>query len=535
LAFNQDYEMTRSVFAFLAAVGVTACSTSTLVSTTLSKAGDAPDYAAEARRAMDAFDATGLVAAVTIDGERVFEQAFGKVDESTDARFTTDTLVPIASISKAFTSTALAILVDRGLVEWDAPVRSYIPEFAMYDPWVSENFSVRDALTHRSGLPLGAGDLLFWPDAASTVDDILAALPHLEPSTGFRTAYAYDNLLYVVAGEVVARVSGQSWGDFIEEEIFAPIGMDLCAADTTRVKPGQAVVTGHERAAGSDEGVPVPKSTHFKPDHAAAGGILCPAGDVMRWAQFWLDGGVTQDGEALISQERVAELWSGVTPVSSGPERSSSGASLFALYGLGWFIRDFEGQLMLSHSGGAPGVASNLILLPEQGIGIFASANDYRGTAKAFTTQVADGLIDGQDHDYIAAAAEEFSETLAMAQAAVSEAYLSPASSVPPSQPLAAYVGIYRDQWYGDVGIELRDGQLFIDMSRSKLLDGPLSHFDGERFVAAWPNKSLKADAFVTFELEEGVVKGFKMEAISELTDFSYDFHDLNLLRVTQP
>lgn len=491
-----------------------------------------PDYEAEAERAMEAFDATGMVAAVTLDGETVYEGAFGKANEATDTPMTTDMLVPFASIGKAFTTTSLAILVDRGLVDWDEPIRTYIPEFKMHDPWVTEHFTVRDALTHRSGLPLGAGDLLFWPDAESEVDDIIAALPHLRPSTEFRSAYAYDNLLYMVAGEVVARTSGKSWADFVTEEILEPVGLENCAADRTRMKPGQVLATGHERAPSDEEGTPVSETMLFKPQHSALGGLVCPAEDLMIWARFWLDGAVTKDGTRLVSEEQVKELWKGVTPKGVGKYLRESGASHLQLYALGWNVTDFEGTLMVSHSGGAPGVISHFILLPEKDIGIFASANDYRRTAIAYTFQLADDLVGGRDFDYIAAYGGDFAKTLTQSQKALSDAVSPPADAEAPSLPLAAYTGVYRDEWYGDVTVRLEEGQLFLDMSRSEILDGPLTHYAKDRFVAFWPDRSLKADAFVTFTEENGHITRMKMKAVSDITDFSYDFHDLDLVRV---
>lgn len=490
------------------------------------------DFEAQARRVMEVFDSTGFLAAVLVDGDVVFKRAFGKANERTGAALATDMLVPIASISKAFTSTALAILVDRGMLGWDTPIRTYIPEFAMHDPWVSDNFTVRDALTHRSGLPLGAGDLLFWPDGESSVDDIIAALPHLQPSTGFREAFAYDNLFYIVAGEVVARVAGKSWADFVSEEIFSPIGMDDCAADRSRVRHDQTLITGHERAPGADRGEPADESTLIKPAHAAAGGIVCPIDDMMRWAQFWLDGGVTEEGDRLISEAQATEVWSGVTPIRRGATRSEDGAGLFELYSLGWFVADFAGGQVVSHSGGAPGVVSHLLLLPEKNAAIFAASNDYRSAAPVFAKQIAGDLLDGLDYDYVEAAAGWFPESLAKARAELANSAEPPQSASSTTLPLSAYAGVYRDAWYGDVTITLNQGQLSIDMSRSELLDGPLTHFDGDRFTAFWPDRSLKADAFVLFEVESAEVVGMKMRAISEITDFSYDFHDLDLVRV---
>lgn len=488
-----------------------------------------PDYKHEAMRAINAFDSTGMVAAVMVDGKIVYEGAFGKAEEGTDRPVTSDTLTPIGSISKAFTTTALAMLVDRGDIEWDAPIRQYIPEFAVYDPWVSENFTLRDALTHRSGLPLGAGDLLFVPDGNSSIDDIIATLPHLPPDSGFRSKFAYDNLLYVVAGEVVARVSGKSWIEFVTDEILKPVGLDNCVADRSRLKPRQAVFTGHSRTPGADTGIPVDERFSLSSVVAAAGGIYCTAGDMMIWSQFWLDGGVTSKSKRLVSEEQVQELWKGVTPLRQG---SANGLTNFSLYALGWVVRDFEGTLMVSHAGGVPGVVSNLILLPEKGIALFASSNDYRSAASALTVQIADGLLGQQNVDSIESAGARFAKAMETAKAATDDAVSAPPDAKKPSLPLADYTGTYRDPWYGDVTISMKNEALFIDMSRSEMLDGPLIQYDGDQFAAIWPDRSLNADAFVAFTVESGQVTGLKMKAISEFTDFSFDFHDLNLVKI---
>lgn len=493
---------------------------------------DTPDYEAEAKRIMSGLSATGMVAGAMVDGKVVYTGAFGTAEEGSGRPVTADMLFPIASISKAFTTTALAILVDRKVIGWDDPVRKHIPEFSMWDPWVSERFTIRDLLTHRSGLPLGAGDLLIWPDSDAGVTDILKALPHLRPSTGFRDGYAYDNLLYIVAGEVVARASGKPYQSFVEEEIFAPVGLKQCIADASRVRPGQNVVAGHERAAGAVKGVPIDDRMEFKPAHAAAAGLNCPVGDMMTWAKFWLDGGVTADGKRLISEAQKNELWKGVTPVGSGIVAKSGGSTNLALYALGWQVRDLDGTPMISHSGGAPGVTSNLILLPQKNVAVFASSNDYMSTAGAWTRHVADALADGeQDADVIGNAVAAHKKENAEAVKALADASKRPVNAAKPSLPLKAYAGTYRDPWYGPVTVTEKNGRLAIDMSRSTLLDGPLTHYDGDRFAAIWPDETMKADAFVDFAVEGNRVTGIKMKAISEITDFSFDFHDLDLKR----
>ncbi len=490
-----------------------------------------PDYAAEAKRIMAGLGATGMTAAVLIDGKVVYSGAYGSLEEGKPAAVTPDTLFPIASISKAFTTTALAMLVDEGKLGWDDPVRKYIPEFAMYDPWVSEHFTVRDALTHRSGLPLGAGDLTIWPDGNATPDDVIATLKYLRPTTGFRDGYAYDNLLYIVAGEIVERVSGESWSDFITSRIFQPVGMAGCAADMALIRPGQTFVSGHERAAADTHGTPIDERMAFSKTWDAAGGIWCNSGDMMKWGKFWLDGGVAADGTRLLSEEQAKALWTGMTPVATTISPASGKGNL-VLYGLGWFLSNSEGTPIVYHSGGAPGVTSNFIILPEKKTVIFASSNDYMSTAGAWTRHIADALADGkQDADVIGKAIEGNAKANAAAVAALGDAIAPPKDAARPTLPLDAYVGTYRDPWYGTVTISKRGKRLFIDMSRSELLDGPLTPFDGDTFAAIWPDKTMKADAFVTFTVTDGKAVAMKMKAISDITDFSYDFHDLDLKR----
>ncbi|MXO63546.1 serine hydrolase [Qipengyuania oceanensis] len=498
------------------------------------QAAAATDYDAALARTSEAFDTTGFVAAVSRDGAIVYQGATGLAEEGTTRPVTQDMLFPIASISKAFTTTALAMLVDQGKVDWDAPVQTYIPEFRMWDPWVSEHFTVRDALTHRSGLPLGAGDLLIWPDGDAEPEDVIKALPYLRPTSGFRAEYAYDNLLYIVAGEIVERVSGKSWADFVTDEILVPVGMQPCAADKSRIAAGVPYVTGHERAAGADAGVPVGEELAFSTTWNAAGGIWCNTDGMMKWGQFWLDGGVTADGKRLLSEKQVAEVWKGVTPTSVSGGLKRAGASHISAYALGWSTQDFLGKLLVSHGGGAPGVVSNFMILPEEKLVLFSATNDYRGAPSTFNFHVASAMLGHPENDFIgdwggAFAKAEAEGTKLLADSAAPQ----PEGRAAPSLPLSAYVGTYRDPWYGDVRIRMNDaGGLFIDMGRSQILDGDLTHYQGDRFAAFWPDSSLKADAFVDFVVQDGKVTGMTMKAISELTDFSYDFHDLKLERV---
>ena len=195
---------------------------------------------------MKAFNVPGIAVGIIKDGKLVLAKGYGVSNINTNQKVDANTLFGIASNSKAFTANALAILVDEGKINWDDKVIKYLPDFKMYNDYVTNEFTIRDLLTHKSGLGLGAGDLMIWPDGHDfTPKDIVKNIQYLKPVSGFRTKYDYDNLLYVIAGEVIEKVSGKSWCDFVEERIMKPIGMKNSAASWNRLKDTTNVIVPH--------------------------------------------------------------------------------------------------------------------------------------------------------------------------------------------------------------------------------------------------------------------------------------------------
>ena len=202
--------------------------------------------------ALSKFNVAGCAISIVKDGKVIYSKGFGVKSAKTKSPVNKHTNFAIASNSKAFTTAALAILVEDEKLKWDDKVKDFIPEFKMYNPYVTENFNIQDLLTHRSGLGLGVGDLMFFPDGSDfTIDDLLSSFQHFEPVSAFRTKFDYDNLLYLVAGEVIARVSGMSWEDFIEERIFKPLNMDNSEASLDRIKDKSNLAKPHDSNSGT--------------------------------------------------------------------------------------------------------------------------------------------------------------------------------------------------------------------------------------------------------------------------------------------
>lgn len=486
------------------------------------------------RRTIETFGPPGLVLSVVHKGEVIYAGGAGVAEKGSSQRVDADTLFQIGSVSKAFTAAALAVLADEGKLGWDDPVIDYLPEFRMYDPWVTREFTIRDLLTHRSGLPLGAGDLLMFPDGTGTVDDIIRAMRFFEPETSFRSTFAYDNLLYVIAGEVVARVSGMSFEDFVEQRVMQPLGMNDCVATLDRAGKRAVLAKPHVR-----DGDSVRKTTtRLSSIVAAAGGITCSARSMTKWMTFLLNRGVTGDGRRILSEAQFAELVRPVTLLPSTPYLAEHAGAHLSAYALGWGVSTFAGDLAWSHGGAVWGITTFIAVLPDRNLAVFASGNLLSGAPRATVYDVLNHFLaepgTAADKDWIAILGALQQDRRAAADAVVAAAWDARAADSGPSLALEKYVGTYRDAWYGDVRIALgEDGQLRFASSRNAPLEGPMEHFQYDTFVARWTDRSLDADAYVTFSLgADGAVEGLRMKAVSPATDFSYDFHHLDLRRV---
>jgi CubicO group peptidase (beta-lactamase class C family) len=489
------------------------------------------------QRVMEGFQVPGMAVSVVYDGQLYYAGGHGLVEIGKEQMVDEQTLFQIGSVSKAFTAAALALLADEGKLGWDDRVIDHLPEFRMFDPWVTREFTIRDLLTHRSGLPLGAGDLLVFPEGNATREEIIHALRYLEPSSSFRAKFDYDNLLYIVAGEVAARVAGMPFEEFLEQRLLFPLGMTDCSATLERAAPGAAKATPHllidgqlqTTTAGADGVI------------AAAGGINCSARSMALWMSFVLNKGLPAEGVQLISTAQFDQLLSPVTILPAAGYLEEHAGSWLSAYALGWNVSTFYGQPMLAHGGGLWGMTTFIMLLPQQGLALFASNNLMSPAPRAIVNELADEFLAVADaaagernKDWIAIISGVYQERQDGAAATVAEAAAARAADSRPSLPLAAYAGTYRDPWYGDVHITLGDdGNLHFRSDRNEPLQGPLEHFQHDTFIARWTDRQLMADAYVSFSLSpEGGVERIRMKAVSPMTDFSYDFHDLDLARV---
>ena len=475
------------------------------------------------------FDVPGIAVAVVKDGKVIHAKGYGVRSLNNNLPVDENTLFGIASNSKAFTAAGLAMMVDAGKLNWDDKVIDYIPEFRMYDPYVTNAFTIRDLLTHRSGLGLGAGDLMFFPDGNKFIKrEIINNIRYLKKVSEFRTKYDYDNNLYIVAGEVLARVSGKTWEDFIEDSIMKPIGFISSKASWGRVKNNPNIIDAHVPINGKVQAVPHDWSENAN----AAGGIMSNLTDLTKWTILQMNNGKYGEGltKKLFSEDVHEEMWSPQTIIKGG---GGAYNTHFAAYGLGWFLSDVKGYKQVSHTGGLLGTVTQVTLIPELKLGIIVLTNQQSGAAfTAITNTIKDAYfgITGKDrvkqyHDNVLKNEKEAKDITDKLWKTIDST--QKASKVKPNTAL--FAGTYTDDWFGKVNITEKDGGLWFASEKSPRLSGPMFPYKGNTWIAKWTDRSLDADAFVVFSLDaEGNAAGMKMNAISPLTDFSFDFQDLD-------
>ena len=479
------------------------------------------------RRAMTTFDAPGIAVGIVKDGQLVFARGYGIRRLGERDQVDTDTLFAIGSNTKAFTAAALGILVDEHKIGWDDRVIDHIPEFRMYDPYVTREFTIRDLLTHRSGLGDSAGDLMFVPSSDFTRQDLIRALRYLKPEYGFRYQYAYDNPLYVVAGEIVPAATGTSWEDFVQTRILHKLNMEPCTVSRRRLTDHHDVASSHARV----DGVMAPIAEEDLQLVAPAGGIECNLTGMARWVEALLAEGKTASGETLFSAAQSHEMWSPQTivPVEKGSVEEMLGMHLQA-YALGWVVSDLRGYKFVQHDGDTSGMSSMVALLPELHLGVIVLVNEPESPTKtSIALQIVDAYVHAPKRDWVAvykAASEGGAQAARVAQAQVENAV---ARAAPPTLPLAKYVGTYRDAWRGDATVRLDGAKLVLKFSHTNDLEGVLQPSGGNNFVVRWNDRSLDADAYVRFS--QGYVddiEGMTLQLISPLSDSSFDFKDLD-------
>jgi CubicO group peptidase (beta-lactamase class C family) len=483
----------------------------------------------------------GMAVTIVEKGRVTLARGYGTRKLGENAPVDADTIFQLGSVGKAFTTAALAVLVDRGQIAWDDPVTRHVPWFQMYDPWVTREMTVVDLLVHRSGLGLGAGDLMFVPRSTLSRAETVRRLRHIRPAKSFRSAYAYDNVLYVVAGQLIEEVSGKSWERFMREDVLDPAGMRTATSDRAlrRRTPNRAWP--HARRDGPMHGMGTQKAlddsgqAEFDPELGAnaapAGGVAASANDMGRWIAIQLARGALPEGSGrLFSEAASRQMWTPRVhlPIGSSPGPTAAATPQFNSYALGWNERDYRGHRLLMHTGAVFGAQAVIVLIPDRNVGFSVAINCEDGEAAlGVAYELLDHYLEQPRYDWAAAWQEVVRQRDERAVARLKQQTSTPARAGP-SLPLERYAGAFADAWYGPIAIEHRDGRLTMDFKQTPGMTGELTHWQYDTFRASWRD-SLIEPAYVTFALQpDGGIDRISMRAVSPLADFSLDYQDLD-------
>lgn len=493
----------------------------------LAQSAPPPDLDSYVERTMKTFGVPGISVAIVKDGKVVMARGYGVRKMGETAKVDENTLFGIGSNTKAFTSAALATLVDEGKIAWDDPVYERLPGFQMYDPYVSHEMTIRDLLTHRSGMSLGEGDLLFWPHTAYTRDEIIYRLRFMKPASSFRSHFAYDNLMYIAAGQIIPAVTGKSWDDYVRERILIPLGMSTTNLSNAAFGPHDNYAFPHSKLSG-----PLSSVEFVNLDNAApAGSINSSAAEMASWLLVQLNHGKFPNRDGwLFSERQSREMWTAQTilPINSFPPPLTALTPKFSDYALGWFLRDYRGRELVGHSGGVEGFVSRVMLVPEENLSVVVLTNAEEGGAmESILFHILDHYFGAPATDWT----EAFKTLVEMRESGAADVMKKQegarAADSHPSLALEKYAGKYEDAWYGGATINMEDGKLIFRLDHTPKAIGELQHWQYDTFKAHWRDRTIE-DAFVTFDLKpDGGIDHFTMAAVSPLADFSFDYQDL--------
>ena len=511
---------------FLLAIPLSICA--------VSIAAPPPDFDTRAETLRKQVGAPGMAIAIVENGKVTLAKGYGVKKLGAADAIDADTIFPTGSTGKAFTVADLAILVDQGKIGWDDKVIDHLPGFEMYDPWATREITIRDLLVHRSGLGLGAGDLLFVPRSNLSRAEVVKRLRYIKPATSFRYGFAYDNLLYIVAGQLIEAVTGKSWEAFTAEQILKPAGMLHSTSDDeirfqrpNRAQP-HVRVNGPLRGLGDQQ--LLDERDDLARNSAPAGGLAISANDMARWLLIQLAHGKLPDSDArLFSGATHEQMWTPIVFQEDDPlpPEFDPIKPKFNTYALGWEVRDYRGAKLVWHGGAVLGFKAAVVLLPEKNVGFSIEINsEDSGLVAGLIYELLDHYLElpksNWPEKFIAYARKQLDEGVKKYQRVAEKPV-----KIGPSLPLERYKGTYADPWYGKIEVGQANEKLTIDFKSTPRMGGTLEHWQYDTFITRFTDNTIEP-AYVTFDLDaEGKIDRITMKPVSPLADFSFDYQDL--------
>lgn len=468
------------------------------------------------------WEVPGMAVAIVKDDSVIFKKGYGVLEIGKNKEVDEFTVFPIASNTKAFTAAALGILVEEGKIKWDDKVRDYLPWFELYDPYVSNNMTIRDLLCHRSGLVTFSGDLL-WYGTTYDREEVVRRAKHLEPGYGFREHYGYSNIMFIAAGLIIEEVSGKTWDEVMEETFFQPLGMERSITSTNDLENMKNVATPHTDY--QDEIIPIP---YLNWDNIApAGSIISCVDDVAQWLRLNINKGIYQN-DTILSRLTCHEMWSPQTVQRVSMWSENNFPTLFKSYGLGWALMDYHGKKVVSHGGGYDGMISQTAFVPEEGLGVVILTNKNSWLIMPILYKTLDAFLSEQDKDWSAFYLDFWKNRKEREKTRAVKLEENRIKNTTPSLPLEKYTGIYHDEMYGDADVTLKDGQLFVSLVPAPQFIGDLTHYHLDVFEIELKAFPSLPKGLVNFTLNS---KGEVAKMVIDIPNPDFDFTEMEFVK----
>ena len=477
-------------------------------------------------QALADWNVPGMAVAIVKDGEIIFSKGYGMRDVNTGDPVDGNTLFAIASNSKAFTSAALAMLVDEGKLSWNDKVRDYLPWFELYDPYISDNFTIRDLLTHRSGLRTFSGDLI-WYGTDLSREEVVRNASYLEPTFGFRAGYGYSNIMFIAAGLVIEEVSGMSWDEFIKEKILTPLHMDRTISSTNELNGITNVSSPHNDF---EEGLITIEWQNWD-NIAPAGGLISSVNDISQWLIFQMNKGITPDGDTLIDSRRFREMWEANNPQPVSEWAAGTWPSThFKAYGLGWALFDYHGKKVIGHGGGYDGFISNTTFIPEENLGMVFLTNKNSSLYYPLKYKTLDVLLGAEEEtDWsadILALIEGRNERQEEMHAKAEEERVK---DTKPTLTIESYLGTYNCEMYGNARVYMDGEQLMVHLEPTEIFVGHLGHWQYNTWQIEFKKLPSLPAGLVNFIIND---RGEVTEMQIDVPNPDFDFTELEFIKL---
>ncbi len=444
------------------------------------------------RNSAELFKMPGIAIGIIKDNDVVFEKAYGFSNTEKQTPVDKNTQFAIASCTKAFTAAALAILVDEGKINWDDRVVDHYPEFQMYDPYVTSEMQIADLACHRSGLQTFDGDLL-WYGSDYNREEVVHRIRNRESTYSFRSHFGYQNVMFIAAGEVIEKVTGTTWDDFVKTHIFTPLGMDKTNTSITDLDFSGNVAWPHI------DGKPIDFINYDNVGPAAS--INTSVDDLLKWVQLMLHKGM-KDSLQIFSEKQYYNLVGPHTIINAGKAETVDGTHFFD-YALGWFTFDYAGRKVIEHGGGLPGFHSKVVFIPEENLGYVILANQISGMVEAIYKKILDFYLTDSKKDWAKLYYEGQQKMEQQKEAYLVDKEKERATDTQPSLRLSEYAGIYEDNMYGKAEVTFENDNLKVTLlPTKKLFTAELKHWQYDTFNFRF-NDPYLPEGFLTFYIDQ--------------------------------